>query len=246
MTRQFPSVPHPDMSDRYVMVDTNQVIANMADLGYKVADIRGPKFRTARGPYGYHLVDFRQAKDMDRAAGEAPRVVFINSYDGSTRAQVVAGVIRFICSNGMVVGDIVEREKVTHIGNAAKDLIERVSNIAAKSADVLERIGGFKTRNLTRAAQLEFANRATGLVLPQVDPDLGQVLNQPRRWDDRNPDLWSTFNRVQENLVRGGLPRLNAAGKPVVTRPIVNVQRDVRVNRGLWDLLEEFAEEQTV
>src|SRR5256885_4246401 len=31
-----------------------------------------------------------------------------------------------------------------------------------------------------------------------------QIL-MPRRFDDRRPDLWSVFNRTQENLTKGGL-----------------------------------------
>lgn len=41
---------------------------------------------------------------------------------------------------------------------------------------------------------------------------VAQVL-EPRRAVDNSPDLWSTFNRVQENLVRGGLSATAAHGR---------------------------------
>jgi hypothetical protein len=35
----------------------------------------------------------------------------------------------------------------------------------------------------------------------------------PRRFDDRRPDLWSVFNRTQENLTKGGLHGRSANGR---------------------------------
>ena len=39
-----------------------------------------------------------------------------------------------------------------------------------------------------------------------------QIL-MPRRFDDRRPDLWSVFNRAQENLTKGGLHGRSANGR---------------------------------
>lgn len=240
---KFPTAPHPKMSDRYVMIDTNQVIANMKDLGYHVADARGPKYRTQHGSYGYHMVDFRLEADLKAKGSEAPRLIFINSYNGVARAQVVAGVIRWICSNGLIAGDIVAREKVTHIGDAAKDLVERVSKIAVESEKVLERIGHMKSVKLSKTEALEFTHRAVGLAYEDPDTLATPLFNMPRRAEDLSLDLWTTFNRVQENLIRGGVPMTGTTGLMRLSSPVRNVQRDVKLNRDLWDLMETFSEE---
>jgi hypothetical protein len=44
-----------------------------------------------------------------------------------------------------------------------------------------------------------------------------QIL-MPRRFDDRRPDLWSVFNRTQENLTKGGLHGRSANGRRQQTR----------------------------
>jgi hypothetical protein len=231
------------MSDRYVMTDTNQVITNMADLGYHVAGARGPKFRTQHGSYGYHLVDFRLKAHLKAKDTESPRLVFINSYNGVARARVAAGVFRWICSNGLIAGDTIAEERVTHIGDAAKDLIDRVSKIAAESEKVLERIGQMKSINLTKSESLEFTRRAVGLAYEKPDASAAPMFNLPRRAEDLSLDLWTTFNRVQENLVRGGVPVIGATGQMRLSSPVKNVQRDVKLNRSLWDLMESFSEE---
>lgn len=32
----------------------------------------------------------------------------------------------------------------------------------------------------------------------------------PRRWQDESGDLWTTYQRIQENLIKGGLNGRNA------------------------------------
>jgi hypothetical protein len=64
-----------------------------------------------------------------------------------------------------------------------------------------------------------------------------QIL-MPRRFDDRRPDLWSVFNRTQENLTKGGLHGRSANGRRQQTRPVQGIDSDVRLNRALWLLAD--------
>ena len=49
----------------------------------------------------------------------------------------------------------------------------------------------------------------------------------------------SSLNKVQENLLRGGLTRRSANGRLVRTRRISSIKEDVRINSGLWELAAE-------
>ncbi|MBW8832642.1 MAG: DUF932 domain-containing protein [Burkholderiales bacterium] len=62
----------------------------------------------------------------------------------------------------------------------------------------------------------------------------------PWRFEDRSDDLWTTFNRVQENLIQGGLQGRTPAGRPMRTRPVVGIDQGVKLNRALWVLAEEM------
>jgi hypothetical protein len=66
-----------------------------------------------------------------------------------------------------------------------------------------------------------------------------QVL-RPRRSADTAPDLWTTFNAVQENILRGGLLARNAQGSRTRTREIRGIDQNVKLNRALWMLAEEM------
>lgn len=64
-----------------------------------------------------------------------------------------------------------------------------------------------------------------------------QIL-MPRRFEDRRPDLWSVFNRAQENLTKGGLHGRAANGRRQQTRPVQGIDSDIRLNRALWLLAD--------
>jgi len=63
---------------------------------------------------------------------------------------------------------------------------------------------------------------------------------------DDGTDLWRVSNRIQENVIRGGLTAMgrDAEGRPrrTTTREVKNIDADVKINRALWLLTERMAE----
>ena len=59
------------------------------------------------------------------------------------------------------------------------------------------------------------------------------------------PSLWHTFNRCQENVIKGGVSALdrNSNGRPrrVTSRAVNGIDQDQRLNRALWLLAETMA-----
>jgi hypothetical protein len=76
----------------------------------------------------------------------------------------------------------------------------------------------------------------------QASPVTTEQVLSPRRVADSGQDLWSTLNRVQENLLKGGLRGRSRSGRRTRTRAIRSVTEDVRLNRALWRLTEHFTE----
>ena len=67
-------------------------------------------------------------------------------------------------------------------------------------------------------------------------------LLEPRRYADTATDLWTSFNTVQEHLLRGGDRTITTGSRRRgKTRQISSVGEDVRLNRALWTLAEEMA-----
>ncbi|EAW9211952.1 DUF945 domain-containing protein [Salmonella enterica] len=80
--------------------------------------------------------------------------------------------------------------------------------------------------------------RRTGQIHGQQVPAT-QILT-PRRYEDRSDDLWTTYQRIQENLLKGGLPGRTAKGKRSHTRAVNGIDGDIRLNRALWVMAEQM------
>ena len=61
-------------------------------------------------------------------------------------------------------------------------------------------------------------------------------IERQRRREDIADDLYTVLNRVQENLLRGGLTRRAPSGRLTRTRRVTSIRKDVKLNSQLWDL----------
>lgn len=130
----------------------------------------------------------------------------------------------------------------------AHDYAARNPVVDVRPADILRprkrrhypRVGAKELPRLL-IEQIRFAERALAVRYPEA----AQSGMQPsqlltcRRVQDTGDDLWSVFNRVQENLLVGGLSRWAASGRLTRTRRITSIRQDVRLNGRLWDLATE-------
>ena len=66
-----------------------------------------------------------------------------------------------------------------------------------------------------------------------------QILS-PRRWQDESNYLWTTYQRIQENLIKGGLSGRTIKGKRVHTREVKGIDGDVKLNRALRVMTENM------
>ena len=69
-----------------------------------------------------HMIRLRHASQINGA--EANEIVLLNSHDGTSSYQMLAGMFRFVCSNGLVCGNTVADVRVPHKGDVAGLVIE--------------------------------------------------------------------------------------------------------------------------
>ncbi len=232
----------PTVSERYQFISSNEIIQRFAQEGWAVdsATVAAPRKRDVL--FAKHMIDFRHP-DFEPINGAVPRIILVNSHDGSSSAKVLAGVFRFVCSNGLVVGNTVGREVVRHTGDAAADLIHRMRQLAKNTSDLYSKIDRWSNIDLTQAQRHEFARFAAQLRWGDAQRFTPEDLLQVRREGDDRGDLWTTFNRLQENTVRGGIEGLSRSGRAATSRPLSDISRSVDYNAQLWQLAEEVAEQ---
>lgn len=237
----FADAPHESRSQRYAYIPTAAVLAELRKEGFQPFMVTQTRVRDeGKREHTKHMIRLRHASQINGA--EANEIVLLNSHDGTSSYQMLAGMFRFVCSNGLVCGDTVADVRVPHKGDVAGSVIEGAFEVLSGFERVKE------SRDLMRGITLDdgeaevFARAALALKYDPTDnkpaPITESQILMPRRFDDRRPDLWSVFNRTQENLTKGGLHGRSANGRRQQTRPVQGIDSDVRLNRALWMLAD--------
>lgn len=233
--------PHPNMSEKYVHIDTREVVRLMAEEGWYVASADGAKPRKRDALFAKHTLDFRHP-DLAEHFGAAPRVVFVNSHDGTAAAKAFAGYFRFVCSNGLIVGHETARVTARHMGLGASEFVHDVQRLRATLNDQREAFDAWSKIQLSKAQRAEYARLVGQLRWGDAYAYDAVELLSPRRAEDDDGSLLTTFNRAQENATRGGLNGLSRNGRTMVSQPISSIDRDLKFNSNLWQLTHEVAE----
>lgn len=246
----FAEQAHESRSDRYRFIPTAALLNGLAKEGFRPVFAATAIARdSAMQGFTKHMLRFRRSDDVARV-GEVPEIIGINSHGGQCSYQMLAGVFRFVCANGLVIGDKFEDIRAKHSGRMIDDVIEGTFRVVDTFAETLDGVSRMKCLPLSEPEQLAFAESAAIL---RLEPDEGAPLpiaarqfNRPRRRDDTGSDLWSTFNRVQENTIRGGLhgqaQTSDGRARRVTTREVQGIDQNVKLNRALWTLAERMRE----
>ncbi|HEJ3570226.1 DUF932 domain-containing protein [Pseudomonas aeruginosa] len=237
----FADAPHESRSQRYAYIPTATVLTALRKEGFQPFMVTQTRTRHEdRRDYTKHMIRLRHASQIN-ARGEANEIILLNSHDGTSSYQMLAGMFRFVCSNGLVCGDTVADVRVPHKGDVAGQVIEGAYQVLHGFDRALESRESMQAITLDEGEAEVFARAALSLKYDAPDkpaPITESQILMPRRFDDRRPDLWSVFNRTQENLTKGGLHGRSANGRRQQTRPVQGIDSDIRLNRALWLLAD--------
>ncbi len=82
-----------------------------------------------------------------------------------------------------------------------------------------------------------------GVIQAPESPDAPEALPGCRsRREDYGKDLWSAYQTIQENMLKGGISGRSAKGKRIHTRAIHSIDTDIKLNRALWVMAETLLE----
>ncbi|CAK0771338.1 conserved hypothetical protein [Gammaproteobacteria bacterium] len=244
----FAETPHQSRSERYGFVPTEILLKGMETEGFLPVSVTQASSRRENGETAAkHLIRFRH-QSIQPVQGLFPEIILLNSHDGSTQYHLMTGIYRQICTNGMIAGDIYGDCKVPHKAGALDRVIEGSYEIVKETPRLLDAVAEMQGTNLSTQEIKVFARAALALKYEPSNKDEAPItidqINQARRIEDNGSDIWRTFNRAQENLIRGGLSGYrrdeNGRHRRTTTREIKAVGQTVSINRGLWVLAEEM------
>ena len=239
----FAEAAHDSRSARYTYIPTSTILDGLRKEGFQPFAVTQTRVRDeGKRDFTKHMLRLRHASQI--ADTEANEIILLNSHDGTSSYQMLAGMFRFVCANGLVCGNAVSDVRVPHKGQIMDNVIEGAYDVLDGFGLVRELRDDMRAISL-RPAEAEIFARSALTLKYEPDPvkpapvTESQIL-APRRSAHSGTDLWTTFNRVQENLVRGGLPARNAAGRRTRTREVQGVDQSVKINRALWLLADEM------
>ncbi len=248
--RQYPSIVQSQRhagktSERYAFVSTLQAANVLKESGWVPVGARENKSRDHRG-YQMHEIRFRSSSlNREFEVGEEiPEIVLQNSHMGLGSFVLMAGLHRCICSNQLCVpSGIVAVHRVRHVGYADQLVHEALQGIVRGVPKTLQTVERYKAIPLSDKERGAFAKAAIELrfdgdrfsVAPQ------DVLQKRRSYGDDGHDLWTTLNRVQENLIKGGVETRNRVGQRRKSKALQSIDVSTRFNQTLWMLADVLA-----
>ncbi|EEE2765302.1 DUF945 domain-containing protein [Salmonella enterica] len=231
---------HTSRSEKYTYIPTITLLENLRREGFEPffacqSRVRDP----GRRDFTKHMLRLRRAGQI--TGQQVPEIIILNSHGGESSFQLLPGVFRSVCTNSLVCGQSFGEIRVPHRGDIAGKVIEGAYEVLNVFDRVEEKREAMQSLQLPPPAQQALAKAAlTYRFGEEHQPVAPTQILTPRRYEDRKDDLWSVFNRIQENLSKGGLAGRTAQGKRTHTRAVNGIDGDVKLNRALWVMAEQM------
>jgi hypothetical protein len=247
-------------SEKYSFIDTQRVIDVFNDNGFFISDrkVSSVKKQEYAG-YQKHQITFRHNNDKLRnfeVNNNIFEINLINSHLGNSSFQLIAGLNRLACLNGLMVScATIQHQKINHIGFTGGKVNQAINQITTNQNNITDKVKQFEAIKLDRLNKITFASEALNILFNGKIPDKIEKdktidnLLIPVRNADRENNLFNVFNTIQEKftkrsrfivekqyLTNGEFYGYNLP----VSRQIKSIDKLKNVNVKLWDLMDKF------
>ena len=240
-------------SNKYGTTQTRGVIEVIKDNGFDIRATLAPNARNEENrQFNKHVLRITRPELLKEQ--NIPEIVFINNNNNRGSAQIMLGIFRMICQNGMILGDTIHSQKIRH-DSSFLDNLDNGLQLAFKDFDktklLLETMQNIELSSTEISAYKHFISQE--VLVPMLSNKNTQKISidnsfNPLRVEDQRNDLYTTFNRVQEHVITKGIKyqRIDEIKKEGVlnnelkfingtTRTIKAIDKNVKVNQELMN-----------
>ena len=238
----FSEEKHESRSERYTCIPTITLLDNLQREGFQPffacqTRVRNPDKRE----HTKHMLRLRREGQI--TGKQVPEIILLNSHDGSSSYQMLPGLFRSVCQNGLICGESFGEVRVPHKGNVVEKVIEGAYEVVGVFDRIEEKRDAMQSLVLPPPARQALAQAAlTYRYGDEHQPVTTADILTPRRREDYGKDLWSAYQTIQENMLKGGISGRSARGKRIHTRAIHSIDTDIKLNRALWVMAETLLE----
>jgi len=251
----FSKTYHPDRTDRYSFVATDNLVNSLISLGWELHSGK----QNGVSKFARHVIRFTNPKlgyMKLKNDNVKPQIILDNSHNGGSSAQLHMGLFRLVCTNGLVIAmpGLYTNVKFRHMGVKFEELKKLMEIVAEQYTVVGTHISEMQKVLMNAVQKEEFAIKAVAQREPHMFIQKDGTINtkkvhkitnipeilSPIRGEDKADNLWSVFNVVQERMIKGGYNRISENGRQSKTRGITNATRNIAFNKELWEIAEEY------
>lgn len=236
--------PKPGVSAKYQFVSTREILNALEDRGWEPFNVQIKHANKVENQgYEKHLIRLRNVKyNQSSLQGVVPEIVLMNSHDAGNSFQLMAGMFRVVCSNGLITAtNLYGSSRIVHVGYAVEKVYCAVDQIEHSFEQIISKIKDFQQIELSREETEDYAVKACLLRWEEGKLPSTTILLRLHRQEDTKPTLWNVYNVIQENMLRGAHGGWYQGRRRVSIRATRNIDLTVKINLGLWKLAEEIA-----
>jgi len=262
----FTAQPKSTTSNDYLFIPTSKILTGLMDNGFSIVAVKQQGSRKEGqelyAKHVIHLMHDSQQQEL-KQNGEYPLLRLQNSHDAKSSFQLSTGIFRLVCSNGIVIPENeLNSARIVHNLNTDQETIEASFKVISNHQNELEMIDNMKRIELTQDEKMLLADSSKRLIFDKdivalndrAKIDINRKLLQARRRDDKASDLWTVFNVIQENAIRGGIQIARPSDKGNYrvrgtdermnyrrTKAVNSIDSDKKINIELMTLAQEMA-----
>jgi len=194
------------VTDRYGIVQNADLltVSEEAFASKGMTDYRRKIITTGEGEKMYATYDFRNHTNKLKKGDEVGmRLTVQNSFDGSLRASFSLGMLRLVCTNGMVSTEREVSMTKKHSSGINVDFITDALEKAIKawnnSTKVLDRLADVSLTQVEGSnilAHLEDQSILSG----KLRENIQSIWSNPTHTEDRERNLFNLYNAVTQHL----------------------------------------------
>lgn len=250
----FATQAHDSRSDRFAPIPTIEILRGLQNEGFFPVAVKQSTTRTeGRRDFTKHMIRLRRLDNAGqyKVNDTVAEIILKNANDGSSAYDLMSGLFRICCLNSLVAQTgTIDSVKIRHSGDALNKVIEGTYTVLNATQAVLAAPQDWSQLDMTPDHRTAFATAARVIRFGDADGNVDSPITErhlllPRRVQDKATDLWTTFNVVQENVIKGGLSAIgrdaNNRRRRTTTREVNGIDQDVRLNKALFVLAQAMS-----
>lgn len=188
------------VSEKYKSVDTINVLDGLVQKGVLTQEnVLNMKLSNVKGKNTSHIVRVPFGDRVSLFDTEVqPELLLWNSYQGESSLKASLGFYRFVCSNGMTVGEVFEEVKIRHVKGQTFE--QKFDSFFNNLLPILDRgLSGLREVADKKLSTYEMIHVAFELFPKRIAEQVREQILVGRP-EDRTGNVWELWNVSNEVL----------------------------------------------